>query len=178
MYVHTSNTHTHTHTKPFNGPLSRTGRVGRYQKKHSPTHTHPDHQTCFINILHLLQSIASSLFNLCAWQSFSTTSVQVFFGLPVGLGPSTSSSMHFFTQSSSSFHSTCPYHCRLFCCSTEIMSSIPNISLSSLLGNLSFSLMPHIHLTILISAHWSATSLHTSKCLLIHFVSSCLSTPV
>ena len=26
------NTHTHTHTHPFNGPFSRTTRVGRYQK--------------------------------------------------------------------------------------------------------------------------------------------------
>ena len=26
------NTHTHTHTHPFNDPLSRTTRVGRYQK--------------------------------------------------------------------------------------------------------------------------------------------------
>ena len=33
-------THTHTHTQPFNGLLSGTTRVGRYQKKHSPTHTH------------------------------------------------------------------------------------------------------------------------------------------
>ena len=32
------------------------------------------------------------------------------------------------------------------------------VSLSSLLGNLSFSLMPHIHLTILISARWNATT--------------------
>ena len=31
--------HTHTHTKPFNGLLSGTTQVGRYQKKHSPTHT-------------------------------------------------------------------------------------------------------------------------------------------
>jgi len=30
----------HTHTQPFHGPLSRTTRVSRYQKKHSPTHTH------------------------------------------------------------------------------------------------------------------------------------------
>ena len=29
-------THTHTHTQPFNGLLSGTTRVGRYQKKHSP----------------------------------------------------------------------------------------------------------------------------------------------
>jgi len=51
---------------------------------------------------------------------------------------------------------TCPYRSSLFCCNTNATSSIPNLSLSSLLGNLSFSLMPHIHLTILISAHWSA----------------------
>ena len=53
--------HTHTHTQPFNGLWSGTTRVGRYQKKHSPTHTHPDHRTSFI-ILHLQRSMASSLF--------------------------------------------------------------------------------------------------------------------
>jgi len=34
-----THTHTHTHTQPFYGPLSRTTQVGRYQKRHSPTHT-------------------------------------------------------------------------------------------------------------------------------------------
>jgi len=86
-----------THTQPFNDPLSGTTQVGRYEKKHSPTHTNPDHQTSFINFLHLLWSTASSLFNLRACQSFSTTS------LPLGLGPSTSHYIHFFTQSLSSF---------------------------------------------------------------------------
>ena len=100
------------------------------QKKHSPTHTHPDHRTSFINFLHLLRSIASSWFSLCAWQSSQTTSLQVLFGLPLGLGPLTSYFMHFFTQSSSSFRSTCPYHHSLFCCNTSAMSSIPNLSLS------------------------------------------------
>jgi len=56
---------THAHT-PFNGPLSGTTRVGRYQKKHSPTHTHSDRQTSFISFLHLLRSIASSLIKLHA----------------------------------------------------------------------------------------------------------------
>jgi len=88
--------------------------VGWYQKKHSPTHTHPDHQTSFINFVHLLRSIASSLFNLHTWQSFSTTSVQVLFGLAHVLEPLTSYSIHFFTQSLSSFRNTCPYHCKLF----------------------------------------------------------------
>jgi len=72
---------THTHTHPFNGLLSGTTQVGRYQKKHSPTHTHPDHQTSFIIFLHLQRSMASSLFILRAWQSSRTTSLQVLFGL-------------------------------------------------------------------------------------------------
>ena len=64
---------THTHIQPFNGPWSGTTQVGRYQKKLSPTHTHPDLQTSFINFLHLLRSIASSVFSLRAWQSSLTT---------------------------------------------------------------------------------------------------------
>ena len=114
---------THTHTQPFNGLLSGTTRVGRYQKKHSPTHTHPDHRTSFIIFLHLQRSMASSLFILHARQSSRTTSLQVLFGLPLGLGPSTLYSIHFFTQSSSSFRSTCPYQRSLFCCNTNATSS-------------------------------------------------------
>jgi len=38
------------------------------------------------------------------------------------------------------------------------MSSNPSLSLNPLVGTLSCSLMPHIHLTILISACWCATS--------------------
>ena len=144
--------------QPFNSRLSGTTRVGRYQKKHSPTHTHPGQRTSFIIFLHLQWSTASSLFSLRAWQSSRTTSFQVLFGLPLGLESSTSYSMHFFTQSSSSFRSTCPYQCSLFCFNINAMSSTPSLSLSSLLGSLSFSLTPHIHLTILISARWSATT--------------------
>jgi len=84
-----THTHTHTHTKLFNSFWSGTTQAGWYQKKHSPTHTHPNHRTSFINFLHLLWSIASSLFSLRAWQSFLTTSLQVLFGIPLGLGPST-----------------------------------------------------------------------------------------
>jgi len=64
---------------------------------------------------------------------------------------------NFFTQSLS-FCNTYPYYRSLFCCSIEIMLSIPSLSLNSLLGTLSFTLMSHIHLTILIFACWSATS--------------------
>ena len=85
------------------------------------THSHYcDHQSSFICFLRQLQPIATSLFNLHAWQSFSTTSLQVLFGLPLGLAPSTSYSIHFFTQWLSSFCNTCPYQCNLFCCSTQI----------------------------------------------------------
>ena len=110
------------------------------------------HQSSLICFIHLLRSTASSVFNLCARQSFSTISLQVFFGLSLGLAPSTSYTIHFFTQSFSSFHSTCPYHRNLFCCTTEIMSSNTSLSLNPLLGTPSCSLTSHIHLTILISA--------------------------
>jgi len=52
--------------QPFNGRLSRTTWVGRYQKKHSPAHTHPGQRTSFITFLHLQRSMASSLFSLRA----------------------------------------------------------------------------------------------------------------
>jgi len=40
--------------RPFNGLWPGTTRVGRYQKKHLPPHTHHVRQTSFINFLHLL----------------------------------------------------------------------------------------------------------------------------
>jgi len=63
--------------QPFNGRLFGTTRVGRYQKKHSPAHTHPGQRTSFIIFLHLQRSAASSLFSLHAWQSSQITSFQV-----------------------------------------------------------------------------------------------------
>jgi len=61
------------------------------------TLTHPPswYQPIFISFFHLPRSIASSLFKLCAWQSFCTTSFHALFGLPLGLEPSTSYSIHF-----------------------------------------------------------------------------------
>jgi len=143
-----SNTHTHNHFMAL-WILSWT--------THSPTDTYCGHQLSLICFLYLLWSMASSLFNLHPWQCLPQF-LQVFFDLPLGLVPFTSYSIHFFTQSLSSFHSRCLYHRNLFCCSTEIMSSDASLSLNPLLVTLSCSLMPHIHLTILISACWSATS--------------------
>jgi len=116
--------------------------VSWYQKKHSPTH-HPDHHPVFINFFHLPRSIASSLFKLRAWQFFCTTSFHVLFGLPLGLEPCTSYSIHFFTQSVSFFRSTCPYHRNLFCCSINMISSIPSLSLNSLLGTVFYLNITH-----------------------------------
>ena len=98
--------------------------------KHSPTH-HPDHHPIFISFFHLLRSIPSSLFKVRAGQSLCTTSLHVLFGLPLGLEPSTSYSIHLFTQSVSSFRNTCPYHHNLFCCSINIISSIHDWTVSS-----------------------------------------------
>jgi len=115
------------------GPLPG-GRVGREfilvevnwnKKKHTHAHSHLSWSSVIPYLLP--PSMASSLFNLHAWQSFSTISLQVFFGLPLELAPSISYSTNFFTQSLSSFRSTCPYHCNLFCCSTKIMSSNPSL---------------------------------------------------
>jgi len=52
--------------QPFNGCLSGTTRVGRYQKKRSPAHAHPGQRTSFVTFLHLQRSMASSLFSLRA----------------------------------------------------------------------------------------------------------------
>ena len=67
--------------------------------------------------------------------------------------------IHFFTQSLLFFCNKCPHHCNLFCCSIEIMTYIPSLSLNSLLGILFFTSMLHIHLT----------SLCQMKCHLIFF---------
>jgi len=66
--------------------LHGTNWVSQYQKKHSSTHTHRDHQSFLICFL----PMASFLFKLRIWQSFCTISVQVFFDLPFDLAPSTS----------------------------------------------------------------------------------------
>jgi len=96
--------------------------------------------------------MASFLSNLC---TFCTISVQVFFDLPLGLALSTSYSIHFFT-----------HHCLLFaaCNHTNATCFAVVLRLYRLIlvfqlftWNSIFLLNAHIHLTILISAHWSAT---------------------
>ena len=123
-----TNTHTHTHNHFMAlRILSGTTWVSRYQKKHSPTHTYRGNQSSLICFLHLLWSMASSLFNLCAWVFFHNLSPSFLWSA------SWLRTLHFI------FHtflypiivflcSTCPYHCNMFCCSTEIMSFNPSVS--------------------------------------------------
>ena len=124
----------------------------------SQVHSHPPclcgyYTTSLIKFLHFLWSIASSLHNCRVWQSFYD--LAIFLGLPRGIMTSTSKSMHFFTQSFSSFLKTCPYYLNLCYCITVIISPIHSLALNLLLKNPSVILMPHINL---ISAHWSVNS--------------------
>ena len=153
----TCQAHTHNRFTAF-WILSGTTRVSRYQKKHSPSHTYCGHQSSIICFIHLLQSMSSSLFNLCASlfpQSLSKFSLvylwlgTLHFMLRTFLHPI----IVFFLQ-----HMPIPLQPVFFCCSTEIMSSNSSLPLNSLLGTLSCNFTPHIHLTILISALWNATS--------------------
>ena len=85
--------------QPFYGPLSGSTRVSRYQKKHSSTHTYREHQSCVVCFLHLLRSMASSLFNLRARQSAQPLSKSSLVYLLVWHPPLHSCSIQFFTQS-------------------------------------------------------------------------------
>ena len=130
------------YTAPFYGPLSGTTRVSRYQKKHSPTH-HPDHHPIFISFFHLPRSIASSLFRLCAWQSF--------FAQPL----STSSLVYLLVWRPSPHipYISSPNQCLLFATHTHTIATcfaiVPRLYNLFLTSNSVFYL---IHLTILISA--------------------------
>ena len=76
-------------------------------------------------LLSLLRSMASSLFNPHAWRSFSTISVQVFFGL--ALDPPLCTP-NVFSPNHCLLFATRPFHRSLFCCNTEIMSSNSSLS--------------------------------------------------
>src|SRR5260221_56975 len=121
----------------FNGPVSRFTRVGR-----SP----------FNLLCHSTRSWASSRLRPISFMSLFTTSIHIFFGLPLDLGPSTSKTLQPFTQSQSSFLSTCPNHLSLFHFTTTPIASTPILSLDIALVIFSLRETPHIILIILISA--------------------------
>ena len=74
-------------------------------------------------LLHLFLSWTSSLSISSSTISASTLSNHVMLGLPTGLLPSTLNSIHFFTQSSSLFLVTCPYHLSLPLLMTVMLNS-------------------------------------------------------
>jgi len=69
-----------------------------YQKKHSPCHTYRGHQSPLICFIHLIRPWHPPYSVHIPDNLFSTVSLQVFFDQPLGLAPSTSYSIHFFTQ--------------------------------------------------------------------------------
>ena len=100
------------------------------------TFTHPPSWSSS-NLYQLLPSTmihSSSLFRLRAWQSFAQAPSTFSLVYLLVLGPPPRIPYIFFTKSVYSFGNTCPYHHNLFYCSTEIISSIPNLCLNSLLG--------------------------------------------
>jgi len=119
-------THTHTVLWPFVWDYS--GELGRYQKKHLPTHTYPDQPTTLYQL-----PPSTTIYSILPVE-FTCLTVFLHNPSPSPLwstswfGTSTSYSINFFTQSMSSFRNTCPYHCSLLC----ITSSNPSLSLSSL----------------------------------------------
>jgi len=131
--------------------LSGTTQVSQYQKKHSPTHIYRSHQSSLNSASSIYYNPQHPPCSMYVPDSLFSTISLLFLWSASWPAPSTSYYINFFIQSLSLFHSTCPYHHNLFCCSTENMSSNPSLCLKPLLGTLSCSLMPHIHLTILIS---------------------------
>jgi len=123
--------------------LFETIQMSRYQKKHSPIHTYPYHQP--------LSSCPSTMIHsILRFKFMGLTLLTVFLhhlspGPPWSTSWSGTPSPHFILHTFLHpiivfFHNTCPYHCNLFCCTTDIMSSIPSLSLNSLLGTLSSTL--------------------------------------
>jgi len=112
--------------------LCGTTRVSWYQKNHSPSHTYRGYQSFLICFLHLLRSMASSMLNIHACQSFCTISPTFLWST------SWPGTLHFILHTFLHrvvvffFCRTGPYHHNLFCCSTEIMSSNPSLSVSTL----------------------------------------------
>ena len=131
-YTHITHTHTHTHTHTT---ILRLCGICPEQPGWAGTERNIHPLTLIVVINHpYLLSPSTTIHGILPIQSTCSTvffhNLQVFFGLSLDLEPSTSYSIHFFTQPLSSFRSTCPYHYNLFCCSTEIMSSNPWLSLN------------------------------------------------
>jgi hypothetical protein len=85
----------------------------------------------WISLLHFTLSFTSFSDKCILFISSFMTSAQVLLGLPLGLLPSTTNSVHFLTQSSSPFLLACPNHLNLLLLHTSPIVSTPTLSLSS-----------------------------------------------
>ena len=113
----------HTYTHNHFAVLWILSWMSLFQKKHSPTHTHRGHQSSLICFIHLRGSMASSLFNLRAWQSF-------FHNLSPSFLWSTSwpGTLHFIlTYQDSSVKYSWPYLSQLKCWIPQGMESLPHV---------------------------------------------------
>ena len=146
--------HNNQQQQPFNGRLSGTTRVGRYQRNIHPL------TPILVNVLPL------SPFSICNGPRHPLYSAYVL-DSPLEQ-PLSRSSLVFPLVLNPQLHTPCissPNHHHLFAahahtdtaCSAAI-SMLCQLHLVSLSAPY-FSLTPHIHLTILISARWSATTL-------------------
>ena len=126
-------THTHTHTHNRLTAFVRDN-PGRPVPQETLTHSHPTGSSDILYHLPPFTAIHGILFV----HFFACLTVLSYNLSP---GPLWSSSWSwtlnfilrtFFTQSSSSFRSTCPYQRSLFCCKTNAMSSITSLSLQSI----------------------------------------------
>jgi len=85
-----------TATHSFNSHLSRMTQLSKYQKWHSFTHFLSFwvlfNSICVIYFFPFTTIIESSSHSCRIWQFFSTTSCQVFFGRPAGIGLTPSNS--------------------------------------------------------------------------------------
>ena len=99
---------------------------GLVPEETSPSHTHPDYRTSFINFLYLPRSIASSLFSLLASQStFPQLLSRSSLVLLLVLDPL----LHTLFISSSSYHLLFATHAHtIAACCTNVMSSVSNLS--------------------------------------------------
>ena len=113
------------------------------------THSHLSWSSIVPYLLHPSNTIHGVLPIQSTHLTIFFHNLQVFFGLPLGLAPSISYSIHLF-----------PSHRLLFSACFAVVPRLCHLILVSLplLGFLSCSFTPHIHLTILISARRCATS--------------------
>jgi len=137
--------------------LSGTTRVSRYQKEHSPTHTHRGHQislsasSIYYDPWHSLYSV-HELYSLFP-QSLSKFSLAYLLAWHPPLHTLYISSPNYYLLFAAHTHTISTWTC--FAAVPRLCHLIL-VSLSTLYLALSCSFTPHIHLIILISALWTS----------------------